>query len=53
MYKKKEQKSTTSSKTSSRQFNDNGEFSLDLKDKNTRRKVMSRINRFKDFAVVA
>ncbi|MFB2800471.1 hypothetical protein [Shewanella seohaensis] len=31
----------------------NGEFSLNLKDKQIRQKVMNKINRFKDFPVTA
>jgi hypothetical protein len=46
-------KKTSSSDVKTQQFNENGEFSLDLKDKTTRRHVMSKINRFKDFAVMA
>ncbi|GIU45775.1 hypothetical protein [Shewanella algidipiscicola] len=51
--KSKEKSSTSSSSAKVYQLNDNGEFRLNLADRNSRKRIMSKISRFKGFPVTA
>ncbi|WP_157577682.1 hypothetical protein [Shewanella waksmanii] len=51
--KKSKDKNSTSSSVKVYQLNDNGEFRLNLADRNSRKRIMSKISRFKGFPVTA